>query len=288
MKNENLDSKGQFKMRMDEEEAEASPISNQVDDLRIEKLSHRMTLVTILIPVLIVIVLAIAYMDIKKRVIQTEDTGQLTAESLSKELESRFETLTMTQKAVDENVARLKEQSDKSMAKIQINLKKLDDKLAGTSKRMTSQKEFKAANNKLGRNVANVAQSIEELKLQVDRINTTFQAQIASLESALVENKGRMAQLDDQLAVLDTQKIDKEKLGLALKLEMIKIKQQLKAQLEELQSRLTSLEKRAAQPAASPTPAEKTPSPPEPASTTPTTAPLSPSPGELEEQNLGK
>jgi DNA repair exonuclease SbcCD ATPase subunit len=290
MKNENLDDKGQFKMRLDEEEAEASPIASQVDDLRIEKLSHRMTLITILIPVLIVIVLVIAYMDIKKRVIQTEDTGQLTAESLSKELESRFESLTRAQKAVEENLAGLKDQSDKSIAKVQINLKKLDDKLVGITKRMASQKELKAASNRLSQNVTNVAQSMEELKLQLEQINSTVKPQIVSLENTLSEYKSRMDLLDDKLAALDSQKIDKAKLDLALKLETLKINQNLKAQLDELQSRLTTVEKSASKQAKTPAPAVKAP-----AATPATAPPDAPSPalppsssGELEEQNIGK
>ena len=297
MRNENLDDKGQFKMRLDEgEAAEVSPIPSQVGDMRIEKLNHRMTLITILIPVLIVVVLAIAYMDIKKRVIQTEDTGQLTAESLSKELESRFESLTMAQRMVEENLARLKDQSDKSVAKVQINLKKLGDNVKSANKRMASQKEFKATRDKLNQKVTNVAKSIEELKLQVGQINQTLQPQIASLENALSQNKSQMTQLEDKLSTLDSTKIDKEKLDVALKLEMLKLKQTLKSQLGELQLRLKSVENKVAKQATAP-PAIQVPSPPPqptsaaPAAPTPepaapTTA--TPSSGKLEEQTIEK
>lgn len=292
MRNENLDDKGQFKMRLDEEEAaDASPIPSQVDDMRIEKLNHRMTLITILIPVLIVVVLAIGYMDIKKRVIQTEDTGQLTAESLSKELESRFESLTMAQKMVEENLARLKDQSDKSVAKVQINLKKLGDTVKSANNRMASQKEFKATRDKLNQNVTNVAKSIEELKLQVGQINQTLQPQIAALENALSQHKSQMTLLEDKLSALDSTKIGKEKLDLALKLEMLKIKQTLKAQLGELQSRLKSVENKVAKQAAPLQPTSATPVTPTPAPAAPTpgtTSSPTPSSGELEEQTIEK
>lgn len=288
---EDIDDKGQFKMRLDEEEAEETPIPTQVDDLRIEKLNHRMTLITILIPVLIVVVLVIAYLDIKKRVIQSEDTGQLTAETLSKELESRFESLTMAQKVVEEKLARLKDQSDKSVAKVQINLKKLDDRLKSSNKKMVSQQDMKATSEKLNQNVTNVAQSIEEVKTQLEQISQTLQPQISELEKALSDNKSRMTQLDEQISALNDNKIDKAKFDLALKLEMLKIKQSYKIQLEELQSRLKSLEgkvsRQASKPAAAPSSPKPTPAPTS-GTTMPSPAPTPSSPGQLEEQTIGK
>jgi uncharacterized phage infection (PIP) family protein YhgE len=166
---------------------------------------------------------------------------------------------------------------------------------------MASQKEFKAARNKLNKNVTNVAKSIEELKLQVGQISQTLQPQIAALETALSQNKSQMARLEDKLSALDSTKIDKEKMDVALKLEMLKIKQTLKSQLGELQSRLKSVENKVAKQAAAP-PARKVPSPPPqptsaapvaptpgPAAPAPGATPSpTPSPGELEEQTIEK
>jgi DNA repair exonuclease SbcCD ATPase subunit len=289
MKNEDLDDKGQFKMRLDEEESEETPITTHVGDLRLEKLNTRVTLISILIPVLIVVVLVIAYLDIKKRVIQTEDTGQLTAESISKELESRFSSLTMAQKVVEENLARLKDQSNQSVAKVQINLKKLDDRLKSATKKMASQKEIKATKSQLDQSVNNVAQSIEELRVQLGEINQTLQPRISDLEKTLTENKSEMTQLEEQLSALDANKIDKAKMDVALKLEMLKIKQAYKAQLEDLQSRLKSVEGKVAQRVAH-QPAVKPPAPkPTPASSaSPEPVPTAPAPGQLEEQTIEK
>jgi DNA repair exonuclease SbcCD ATPase subunit len=277
--NENLEDNGQFKMRLDEELDEAS-MPTDVDNLRIEKLSHRMTMITILIPVLLVVVLVIAYLDIKKRVIRTEDTGQLTAENLSKDLESRFEKLTMAQRVIEENLARLKDQSNQSVAKVQINLKKLDDRMKSTGRKMASRKDMKATTDKLGKNVANIAQSMEDLKLQVGQLNETLQPGLSELRAALDENKSQLDQLGQQLSALDQAKIDKASMDLALKLEILKIKQAYKAQMEDLLTRLKSLEKKVARQAAAPAPS---PSKPAPSQSAP-----SPAPGTIEEQTIGK
>jgi len=278
--NDNLEDNGQFKMRLDEE-VEETPIPTDVDDLRIEKLSHRMTMMTILIPVLLVVVLVIAYLDIKKRVIQTEDTGQLTAENLSKDLDSRFEKLTMAQRLIEENLARLKDQSDQSVAKVQINLKKLDDRLKSTGRKMVSQKDMKATTSKLGQNVENVAQTIEALKVQVAQISDNLQPRISELQTALAENKTQMDQLNQNLSALEQKKIDKAALDLALKLEVLKIKRAQKAQVEDLQSQIDALKRKAVRPA--PAPAT-----PKPSTSTPPSAAPSSQTQKLEEQTIGR
>lgn len=281
--NENLEDNGQFKMRLDEE-VDETPISTQVDELRIEKLSHRVTLISILIPVLIVVVLVIAYLDIKKRVAHTEDTGQMTAESLSKDVESRFETLTQAQRLLEENLARLKDQTDQSVAKVQVNLKKLDDRLKRSNRTMVNRKDMKTTTDQLDRNIGNVSQSIEELKLQLSQLTTSLQPQISELEKALTENKAQTVELEGMLTNLDKNKIDKASMELAVKLEALKIKQVYKVQLEDFQSRLTSIEKKLAEQtkAARPAPAPQSPKP------VPQQAPPAAPPEKLEEQTIGR
>ncbi len=277
--NENLEDNGQFKMRLDEE-VDETPIPTDVEDLRIEKLSHRMTMITILIPVLLVVVLVIAYLDIKKRVIQTEDTGQLTAENLSKDLESRFEKLTVTQRLIEENLARLKDQSDQSIAKVQINLKKLDDRLKSTDRKMVSQNDMKATTAKFDQNVENVAHSIEELKVQVAQLAENMQPRIGELQTEITENKSQMDQLKQTISALEENKIDKAALDLALKLEVLKINRAQKAQIEDLQSQIQALERKVARPA-------PTPAPPKPTATPSVPAPSSQT-QKLEEQTIGR
>lgn len=280
--NENPEDNGQFKMRLDEE-VEETPIATHVDELRIEKLSHRVTLISILIPVLIVVVLVIAYLDMKKRVTHTEDTGQMTAESLSKDMESRFETLAQAQRLLEENLARLKDQTDQSVAKVQVNLKKLDDLLKSSNRSLVSRKEMKTTTAKLDQDLGNMSQSIEELTLQLSQLPASLHSQIAALEKALTENNAQMVQLEGMLTNLDKNKIDKAAMELAVKLEALKIKQVYKVQLDDFQSRIASIEKRLARQ----TEAAKPAPPPSPEPAPQQTPPAAP-PEKLEEQTIGR
>lgn len=280
--NEHMDDDGQFKMRLDGDgEGEDSPISADVEGLRIEKLNHRVTLISILIPVLIVVVLTIAYLDIKKRVIQTEDSGQLTAQTLSKELESRFETLALTQKVLDENLARLKDQSDQSLAKVQVNLKKLDDRMTSANKNMLSRKDMQASTDVQNQKLNNISQAMEELKIQLDQFTEAIQSRLSELENTLTADSDQVTRLEETMTAIEQNKMDKSAMDLAIKLEVLKAKQTYQVQLDDLQTRLKSIEGRIARqtsrsapaPQSSPSPAPAAPAPP---------------PGKLQEQTIGK
>ena len=123
-----------FKMRLDKindevEEPEDSVVQTEVHELKLEKINQRVTLISILIPVLIVVVLVIAYLDIKQRVVRTEDTGASEFQKLSADLESRFSSLSLRQAKLEEAVAAMTEQNDKNVAALNTRLDKLQQSL---------------------------------------------------------------------------------------------------------------------------------------------------------------
>jgi len=275
----------QFKMRLDGE-VEDAVIPAQVDELRIEKLSHRITLISILIPVLIVVILGVAYMDIKRRVIRTEDTGAVTVQHLSEDLESRFSSLSLSQAHLEEALAKFQDQTNQSLAKAQVNIQKMDDSLEKSRSAMVSQKEMKATSDKMDQGLTNVARSAEEIKAQVDGLNQSVQSRLAQLGQQLVDLNNRLLELKETLSGLEKNKIDKTALDLAITLEMLKAKQGFNLKLDEIQAQLQALEQKvadlsAAQPVQPPTPiVPKTPSAKTPSSSTKS--------GNLQEQTIGK
>ncbi len=273
---------GQFKLNMDDE-IDESAIAAQVDDLRIEKLSHRMTLITILIPVLIVVVLFMAYMDMKRRVVMTEDTGQLTAQSLSEDLESRFSNLSLGQALVEEKMARIKDETEQSMAKVQVNLKNLSDSLKQSKKSMASRKDVSAAAQKVDKSLENVAQSIETVKADLAALGATIQPRLEQIDQTLSQDKSRVDQIEEKLNGMDASKMDKPAILLAIKLEILKLKQNLKVQIDDIQEQLKALDAKIDKQAAKAAPAPSLSAQPSPPSSSP--APQT-SPGTLDEQTI--
>ncbi len=243
--NENHDENVHFKMRMDGE-VEDSVIPAQVDELRIEKLSHRITLISILIPVLIVVILGIAYIDIKRRVIHTEDTGAVTVQHLSEDLESRFSSLSLSQAHLEEALAKFQDQTNQSLAKAQVHLEKIDGDLKKSSKAMVSQKEIKSVSEKMDQRLANVAQSTEDLKAQVESLSQSIQSRLSQLDQQTAELGPRMSKFTETLTNLEKSKMDKNAMEMAIKLEILKTKQIFNAQIDDIQARIQSLERKIA------------------------------------------
>jgi chromosome segregation ATPase len=274
-----------FRMIPDDE-TEDNVIPAQADELRIEKLNQRMTLITILIPVLIVVILGIAYLDIKRRVIHTEDTGAETVQHLSDELESRFSSLSLSQAHLQEALAKVQEQTNQSLAKAQVNLKKLDESLDKIRKSMVSQKELQTASHKLSRNLENLARSTEDIKTQVDVLDQSLPSRLDQIDQHATDLGNRLAEFKKVLADIEKNKIDKAALDLALKLEMLKTKRAFDIQLEKIQAQIESLRPKSTKRSSKPPASSRSPATPQ----TPqmNSTPGSSDSGRLQEQTIDK
>ena len=111
----------------DEPEPEQTLYQDEAKDRRVEKLGHRVTIISILIPVLIGAIFYIAYRDITSRVSQTQDTGTMEIQNLSTQLQDKFDEISSKygelETALTQKLAAL-EKVDKAM---KANLKKAED-----------------------------------------------------------------------------------------------------------------------------------------------------------------
>lgn len=276
---------GKFKMRLDADVNEA-PVSSQVDELRMEKLSQRVTMISILIPVLIVVVLIFAYMDIKQRVIRTEDTGTSGVQKLSKDMESRFSTLSLRQAKLEELLKNTSDMNNQSLAKIQVNLKKLEDRFKGVGKGLISKKDLNAKLDPMNKKIENLSSAMDESKAGLAKIDQQMQTTLSQMGETVSNRGNQIKQLQEKVNGLDQAKIDKSGLDLAMKLEMLKIKQSFITQLDEIEAKIKTLEaKLKSQPQATPAP-QKIPAKKVPSAPLKPMAPTEPSSGEIKEQPI--
>jgi DNA repair exonuclease SbcCD ATPase subunit len=237
---------GQFKMRLDDdmEDLEVTSIPASVDEMRLEKINTRVTIISILIPVLIAIVLVIAYLDIKKRVVRTEDEGSMSFQNLSADLESRFSSLSLRQAKLEEQMNGLSDRNNKALARIEVNLKKLDETTKALPKNLTAKEDLKAAMAGVEKKVNNIAGELEESQGQLSASIEKWNSEMAQLRTALTEAESQLTGLTDKTASIEKAKMDKPAMELAMGVEAIKIKQALKSTIDELSGKLNRLEKR--------------------------------------------
>ena len=98
-------------------------LREELQELKIEKLSNRVTLLTILIPFMIGIIIVIAYLDIKNRVTRTHNTEATGMERISKDLETKFSFLSLEQAKIKDIHSKKMPSFEKSIAFLQSGLK---------------------------------------------------------------------------------------------------------------------------------------------------------------------
>jgi chromosome segregation ATPase len=267
---------GKFKMHLDGD-IEETPAASQVDELRMEKLNQRVTMITILIPVLIVVVLIIAYLDIKQRVIRTEDTGTSGVQNLAKDMESRFSTLSLRQAKLEELLKSFSEVNNQSLAKTQVHLKKLEDRLKSMGKGLASKKDLDTRIAAINEKTKNLSAALDESSAGFAEGNQQMQKALSQMEERLGESANRINQLQEKMNKLDQEKIDKSALDVAMKLEMLKIKQSFIERLDQIDAKIKKLESKLKS-ASHAAPAASAPADPSP--------PSAPGNGQIEEQPL--
>jgi chromosome segregation ATPase len=234
----------------EEPEAEQTIYQEEANDRRVEKISHRVTIISILIPVLIGVVFYIAYRDITGRGSQSQDTGAMEIQNLSSQLEENFGKLSAKygelEAALTQKLAAL-EKVDKSM---KTNLKKAEDTVAKINATKADKKDAQDA-------IAKIDEALKPIRLELKTINsvtadlqtlnndlkqqlTALSANLtrlsASTEKTLKESAAAHAKelnaIQTDLSSLSGRKMDKD----AMQLELLKARKHFQRDLDVTKS----------------------------------------------------
>jgi chromosome segregation ATPase len=308
-----------FKLQFDEETTETN-IKTEIEDLRLEKLSHRITLISILIPLLIVVVLAVAYIDIKRRVIKTQDRGTMGVQHLTESLESRFSSLSLKQAQLEENLAKGVAAMDQSTAAMDQSTAAVAVKLQKIEERIKKVETDKIGKNQLGKDLAKSDQAVQKNVKEIAGLAARHKAMqqeveenLDTLQANLVETENILQEHQIALNALTAEKITKNQLDLALRLaairhqeevkqaakgidtKMAKLQKEIETEMAKLQKEIETLSGQVKKALASKPPAQKAPQKTPPKKTAPkkpaTTGPAkrgstTPDPGDILEQNI--
>lgn len=256
-----------------------NPYQDELTQLRIDRLAQRLTLLSTLLPIAIVVILALGYVDLKRRVAGLQDSGAATVQTLSDDLMSRFSTLSVRvaeleahlEKTMADAAALRSEQTDR-LTQFEARLKDLEtEQLAG--------RQLKAATETLAQQVASLTERLDSqdtsLKTTANRLEGEIRATAASIqaiEARVADLTAAVEPIREEQAALAA---EVKRLGAAIKRDREASQQaeekqkeaaarQLKQSLQPLGTRLQALEndigriKRAL--AARPAPAQPSPS----------------------------
>ncbi len=258
-----------FKFSIDEESPDAI-LKDEIKDSRIEKLSKRITLFSILIPLLIGIVLAISYYDLKNRVSKIYATESGGVSRLSKDLESRFSSLSIKQAKLEESLDKKILSIGENFFSLEASLKKTEKKIDETKKNITSLKtnedNLDKALGKFDKTLDPIRKDLGDVKSNIKSIDKRFKQDLAKLAGAVNSANNELVKLIETVNETDKEikrikretssqpvgEIDQRALDLRLKKErrsyiklLIQIREDLESKIAAVQGKLNKVEKSA-------------------------------------------
>ena len=231
----------EFKFNADDQDPETF-YQEEIKDLKVEKLGQRVTLLTILLPILIGIAIFFAYRDLTGRVSRTQDTGSMEVQRISRQLEEiskefndkliTFSTTLSTQdKKFDTTVSEKLADVNKNVAALNKNLKSLNENLtrtSGTVKGLAASKADKKSQEanfaKVNTSLKSIDQELKSLaKLRVElkaassglkKLEDNMNQKITALTTATEQSTKDTNQLQTSIAGLSEDKVDKDTFNL--------------------------------------------------------------------------
>ncbi len=164
---------------------QASMYHQEINTLKIEKLSQRITIITIILPCIIIAVLAFAYFDMKERVVDVDETKGTQVTQMAKKLEEKLN-------ALDVRIAKAKFELDEKLPAVDKRSQSLENQLAKISSAKADLKAMDTAVAKLEKRIKTNAGKDKTTLATMDRINR-------ELLSAIKENDVRFKSQADQI-----------------------------------------------------------------------------------------
>ncbi len=260
----------EFKFNADDQDPEAF-YQEEIKDLRVEKLSQRITLLTILLPILIGIAIFFAYRDLTGRVNRTQDTGSMEVQRISRQLEEISKefndklitfstTLSSQDKQFDTTVSEKLDAVNKSVATLNKNLKSLNENLGRTQstvQKLAASKADKKSQNAAFLKVDESVKSLEEKLKSLAKLRQELKAVSAGIEKlesdlnqkiTLITTESQQAkqdynQLQTSVSGLSEKMVDKD----TFELEVFKLRKNYQnrvvQEIAEINQKLAGIQK---------------------------------------------
>ena len=233
-----------FRIRSDD-----NPEAQFQDDnqwLKLDKLSRLLTLITILIPCLIGGILFLVYRDIQMRVGKVSDTGTSKVRTLSKDLESRYSSLSLKHGKFQVGFTKRISSLEKTTVSLQKTLKEATTaiKYIRSARRSDNKKVAKAidAINKTLGTLAPLPQNLETMASEIKLYDQNLSKELGSFSQSLEGIRNNLIKIQADILFLASAKTDNKAFNLALKSQQKNHQQALQQTKRDIDKKIASLE----------------------------------------------
>ena len=222
----------------DEPVSEQTLYQEEAKDRRVEKLSQRVTIISILIPVIIGAVFYITYRDISNRVSQSQDTGALEIQNLSAQLEEKYAALSAKYGDLEASLSQKLEALEKADKNLKDSLKEAEDTVNKINATKADKKDQQDAIAKIDTALSPVRKELEalvplrnDLKSVTDQLaslDRSLKQQMVTLSANVDKALKDVTQMQAEMATLSERKLDND----ALQLELLKARKNYQRDLD--------------------------------------------------------
>ena len=171
------------------EEIQAAMYHQEVNTLKIEKLSNRVTIISVIIPCIIIAVLAFAYLDMKERVVDVDQTQGSQVKHLADKLDEKLN-------ALDVRIAGVKFHMDEALPEIEKKNQAMANQLAKLSTDKADQKSVQTTVKKLEKKIRTNAGQDKTTLAAMERINQDL---LAAIKENNTQFKSKSAQIKHEM-----------------------------------------------------------------------------------------
>jgi chromosome segregation ATPase len=233
-----------FRIRSDDNPEAHFQEDNQ--GLKLDKLSRRLTLITILIPCLIGGILFLVYRDIQMRVGQVSDTGTSKVRTLSKDMESRYSSLSLKHGKFQVGFTKRISSLEKTTVSLQKTLQEATTaiKYIRSARRSDNKKVAKAidAINKTLGTLAPLPQNLETMASEIKLYDQNLSKELGSFSQSLEDIRNNLIKIQADILFLASAKTDNKAFNLALKSQQKNHQQALQQTKLDIDKKIASLE----------------------------------------------
>ncbi|MCP4721771.1 MAG: hypothetical protein GY860_20110, partial [Desulfobacteraceae bacterium] len=164
---------------------QSSEYHQEINTLKIEKLSNRVTIISVIIPCLICAILIFVYLDMKERVVDVDVTKNLAVENMARQMEEKLN-------ALDLRIAKNKFDFDQQLPLLTKKEQALENQVAKMSVSKADVKTYKAAMAALEKKIKkNTSQNKSNL-VAMKAINLQLQTSITDNNTQFKEKAGQI------------------------------------------------------------------------------------------------
>ena len=231
----------EFKIRLDGENPDTG-LQQEVEDSRISKLNQKVTLISILLPCLIIAIVLFLYLDAKKEVTATFHTGSQEIQSLSQKIESRFSEVIMQNEKREDEFKQKIGALEKALADLTKKVNENSKTVKNLDESKASKTSVSSSMTKLNSSLDSLNSDLETLSNEIKVLGKNLTGELDSLKVNLNSQNKKIEILQVNLSNLASSAISRKDLQRMLSDQKKIIQQEMEDKFDSIQLRINTLE----------------------------------------------